>query len=285
MKITIANKAGFCFGVKRAMKIAYKELEKASGKPVYTLGPLVHNPQVIDQLEKDGIKSIEQEDLENHNVGHLIIRTHGISPSIRRKAVKLGFKNIDSTCPLVKKIHKIVRTLRDEDYKILVIGHASHPEVVGIVGQVEGDCTVIENIKDSAELPRFKKLGVVVQTTALWPKFQEIAAELVGKAQECRIFNTICHATIERQKAALKLAKNVDVMVIIGGKNSSNTRRLLEICKSVNSNSHHVEHVEDLDPSWFKGAKEAGITAGASTPDHIIKRIIHRIKELHKWGA
>lgn len=277
MKIIIADEAGFCFGVKRAIKMAYEELEKADGKPVYTLGPLVHNPQVIEELENDNIESIEE--LDGHPIGHLLIRTHGVSPSICRRAEDLGYEIVDATCPLVKKIHTIVSNLRDWGYKILVIGHSSHPEVVGIVGEVEKDCKVIESVEEARSLDKYSKLGVVVQTTALWPKFHAIAAELPEKAQECRIFNTICHATIERQDAALKLAREAGTMIVVGGKNSSNTRRLLEICKSVNPNSYQVEYAEELQPEWFHNVKEVGVTAGASTPDHIIKKIVENIEK------
>jgi len=278
LKIKIADKAGFCFGVKRAIRMAYEELKKSNGKPVYTLGPLVHNPQVIEKLEKDNIESIEE--LGDHPIGHLVIRTHGVSPAIRKRASELGYMIVDATCPLVKKIHTIVCDLRDQGYKILVIGHSLHPEVVGIVGEVEEDCKVIESIEDARNLDDYIKLGVVVQTTALWPKFREIAGELPIKAKECRIFNTICHATIERQDAALKLAKEAGTMIVVGGKNSSNTRRLLEICKSVNSNSHQVEYAEELQPAWFYNVEEVGVTAGASTPDHIIKKIVRNINKI-----
>ncbi|MCD4786153.1 MAG: 4-hydroxy-3-methylbut-2-enyl diphosphate reductase [Candidatus Eremiobacteraeota bacterium] len=278
MNIIIADKAGFCFGVKRAIRMAYEELEKANGRPVYTLGSLVHNPQVIEKLEDDKIKSIEE--LDDYPVGHLLIRTHGVSPSTRKRAEELGYKIVDATCPLVKKIHTIVFKLKEWGYKILVIGHSSHPEVEGIVGEVEKDCKVIDSVEDAKSLENYTKLGVVVQTTALWSKFREIAGHLPEKAQECRIFNTICHATIERQDTALKLAKETGVMIIVGGKKSSNTRRLLEICRSVNPNSHQVEYTEELQPEWFHNVEEVGVTAGASTPDHIIRKIVENIKNI-----
>jgi (E)-4-hydroxy-3-methyl-but-2-enyl pyrophosphate reductase len=280
MEIKIAKKAGFCFGVRRAIEMAYNKLQESDGIPVYTLGPLVHNPQVIAQLEKDGIISIDVDEMKDKPKGHLIIRTHGVSPKIRNKASELGYIITDATCPLVKKIHHIVLELQKEDYQIIVIGHASHPEVQGIVGEVENHCYIIEDTKEVAELQIFKKLGIVVQTTALWTKFQEISAALLEKTQEARIFNTICHATIERQQAAEELAKEVDLVIIIGGRTSSNTRRLLELCKSVNPNSHHVELPDELNPEWFSGTEKIGLTAGASTPDHIIGEIFRKIKEI-----
>lgn len=283
MKISIANKAGFCFGVKRAISMAYEELSKSENEPVYTLGPIVHNPQVIEQLEKDGIKQIEE--LESHKIGHLLIRTHGVIPEVRKKAEDLGYKIVDATCPLVRKIHTIVKNLWEENYHILVIGHSSHPEVMGIVGQVEGACEVIENLEDVQRLPFHKKLGVVVQTTALLPSFYEISKALIEKSEECRIFNTICHETIKRQEAALELARKVDAIIVVGGRNSSNTRRLLEICLSVNPKSYQAEYSEEVDPNWLVGVKEIGITAGASTPDHIINGIVERLKELQNESS
>ncbi|MCE1245394.1 MAG: 4-hydroxy-3-methylbut-2-enyl diphosphate reductase [Firmicutes bacterium] len=278
MKISIANKAGFCFGVRRAISMAYEERKNSGGKPVYTLGPLVHNPQVIEELEKDGIKTIEE--LEDHEIGTLIIRTHGVTPAIRKEAIALGYKIVDATCPLVKNIHDIVKDLNEGGYYILVIGHSSHPEVVGIVGQVEGECSVIEDVEDAREIERRKKLGVVVQTTALWPKFLEIGSVLIEKAQECRIFNTICHATMERQDAALELARAADAMIVVGGRNSSNTRRLLEICQSVNPNSYQVEYAHEVRTDWLDNVNTIGITAGASTPDHVITEIKEKVIEL-----
>ena len=280
MEIKIAKKAGFCFGVRRAIEMAYNKLNEADGKPVYTLGPLVHNPQVTGQLEKDGIFSIEVEEMADKPKGHLIIRTHGISPKIRNKASELGYIITDATCPLVRKIHHIVLELQKEGYQIIVIGHASHPEVQGIVGEVDNSCFIIEDKKEVADLQVFKKMGIVVQTTALWSNFQEISAALLEKTREARIFNTICYATIERQQAAEELSEQVDLVIVIGGKNSSNTRRLLEICMSVNPNSHHVEQVDELNPEWFRGVKSAGLTAGASTPDYIIEEIFNRIEEI-----
>jgi (E)-4-hydroxy-3-methyl-but-2-enyl pyrophosphate reductase len=282
MEIKLAKKAGFCFGVRRAIEMAYDKLHESDGKPVYTLGPLVHNPQVIEQLEKDGIKSIEIDEMAAKPRGHLIIRTHGVSPKIWDKASELSYITTDATCPLVRKIHHIVIDLQKEGYPVIVIGHASHPEVQGIVGEVEDNCFVIEKAEDVAQLQMFKKLGIVVQTTALWSRFQEISAALLEKTQEARIFNTICHATIERQQAAEELAGQVDLMIIIGGKNSSNTGRLLEICKSVNPNAYHVEQPDELNPEWFRGVARTGLTAGASTPDYIIENVYSRIEEIAK---
>lgn len=283
MKIEIAEKAGFCFGVRRAIERACRAKDEAGQTPVYTLGPLVHNPQVIDNLRQNGIVSIDDPG-DRDNRGILLIRTHGISPSIREKAQDLGYEIIDATCPLVQKIHKIVRMLEREKYSIIVIGHASHPEVQGIVGEVEGDCLVIENPQQAAQLGREKKLGVVVQTTALLKNYRKIASQLVEKAEEVRIFNTICYATYERQKAAEKLANRSSVMIVVGGKNSSNTRRLLEICKMVNPNSYHVETALELKEEWFEKAERVGITAGASTPDYIIDQVRDRIEQLGKDG-
>jgi len=276
-KIVIADKAGFCFGVKRAISMAYEQLANSSGKPVYTLGPLVHNPQVIKKLENDGIKSIEE--LGAYPIGHLLIRTHGVSPAIRKEAMELGYNITDATCPLVKKIHDIVLELQREEYPVLVIGHSSHPEVQGIVGELEGNCRVAETVEDARNLQPCHKLGVVVQTTALWHNFTEITVELLGKTKELRIFNSICHATMERQAAAEDLAGKVSMMIVIGGRNSSNTRRLLEISLRVNPRSYLVESPEEVQKDWFADITSIGLTAGASTPDYIIESVYEKVRQ------
>lgn len=282
MKIVIARKAGFCYGVRRAVEIARKERESAGEKPVYTLGPLVHNPRVVGELEQDDVKSIG--DPADYKPGRLIIRAHGVPPVVRDNAAELGHEIVDATCTLVKKIHDIVRKLDQEGYPVAVIGHAMHPEVTGIVGHARGECVILESPEDVEKIPFRDRLGVVVQTTFLYPAFLEIAAALPGKARELRIFNTICHATMERQESALELAKMADAMVVIGGKNSSNTQRLLEICLEVNPNSHHVESPGEIDPSWFRNGEITGVTAGASTPDNGIEDVINKIRKITGAG-
>lgn len=282
MKILISPRAGFCFGVQRALKMAYKTLEKAPKRlsqrmPVYTLGPLVHNPQVVERLRSDGIISIDN--LSKAKKGFLLIRTHGVPPAIIKKAKRKGLKLIDATCPLVKKIHQIVEKLRKENYHIIIIGHANHPEIKGIIGHVGTDYTVIEKMSDIKKIKKNKKVGVVVQTTFLLDNFRKIAVGLLEKCDEYRVFNTICLETELRQKDALELSKKVEVMIVAGGKQSSNTRRLAEISSGSGTVTYLVETAKDLKNSWFRSKKMIGLTAGASTPDWIIKEVVESIKK------
>lgn len=276
----LAESAGFCFGVKRAMQMAYQTLEEAGkenkGK-VYSLGPIVHNPQVVAKLEEMGISVIH--DLDMADSGYMIVRTHGIAPEKREEILKRGFKIIDATCPLVRKIHNIVQKFEKNGYRIVVIGHKDHPEVKGILGHSTTKAHVVENAEELKEIPGKEKIGVVVQTTESLENFRRISLAL-SEMYDCSISNTICYATGERQKAASELAKVVDIMVVVGGKNSSNTARLVEICKETGTVTYHVETAKELKKSWFKGVKKVGITAGASTPDWIIQEVIQWLEKL-----
>ncbi len=274
MEILVAAQAGFCFGVKRALQMA---LDARGEGPICTLGPLVHNPLVIHQLEEKGVRAVSS--VDEAESGSLLIRTHGVPPEISEKAEKKGLRVIDATCPLVKKIHSIVEGLRREGYAIAVIGHGAHPEVQGILGYAGPGSVVLENEDQAAALPLQKKLGVVVQTTELLANYQKIAHRLLLKAEECRIFNTICFATQERQRAALELARTVDLMIIVGGRNSSNTRKLLEACLGTKTPTHLVEDAGELDPAWFSGKKVIGLTGGASTPDEAIIEVKRTVKK------
>ncbi|MBI2251830.1 MAG: 4-hydroxy-3-methylbut-2-enyl diphosphate reductase [Armatimonadetes bacterium] len=275
----MAKKIGFCFGVKRAIELAYQTLEKSKSENsplVFTLGPIVHNPQVVRQLEKDGIITIN--DLKEIKKGYLLIRTHGVPPLVLSDAENKGLTIIDATCPLVQRIHKIVTNLKKENYQIIIIGHKDHPEVVGIAGYAGKDHQVIEKIEDLEKIKLDKKLGIVGQTTLFIDNFQKIVLNLIEKAYECRIYNTICFETQARQKATLDLAKEVDLMLVVGGKNSSNTKRLLEICKELNTPVYLIEGAKDLKFSWFNLKKKIGLTAGASTPIRITQEVLKKIK-------
>jgi 4-hydroxy-3-methylbut-2-enyl diphosphate reductase len=278
LEVFIASQAGFCFGVTRALELALA----ASETPIYTLGPLVHNPLVINKLKERGIHPVST--VEEIREGSLLIRTHGVPPSVIREAEKKNLRIIDATCPLVKKIHGIVSNLKNEGYRVAVIGHSHHPEVQGILGYSGDDSLVVQTEDEAAVLSPQKKLGVVVQTTELTENFHKIALRLLPRAEECRIFNTICFATQERQRAALELAKEVDLMVIVGGKNSSNTRKLLEISQEAGTDTYLVESAEELDPGWFSGKSKIGLTGGASTPDEAIQRVKRTVESFGNTG-
>lgn len=280
MKVVKSKRAGFCFGVKRAINMALLAAENANKKlhksPVFTLGPIVHNSFVVEKLKKEGVQTVNDTSLLKK--GCLIIRSHGIPPCIAKIARRKGMKLIDATCPLVKKIHNLVRKLKKEGYKIAIIGHANHPEVKGIAAYAGGNFLIIESLTDAKAAKETPKLGIVVQTTFLLENFKKIASILLEKADEIKLYNTICLETKLRQKMAEKLSKKVDIMIVVGGKNSSNTKRLAEICKKYCKSSHLVENADDLKKDWFKGKKTAGLTAGASTPDWIINEVIKIIK-------
>jgi len=275
VKITIAKSAGFCFGVKRAIDLAQEIASK--NKNVYTFGPLIHNPQEVQRLEKENIKVIE--DYSKIEEGILVLRTHGIPLDIYENlSKKENIKIVDAACPFVKKAQDIIKELSKDSEQIVIVGEKKHPEVVALVSYGKGKCLVVEDKKDVENVKKTDIIYVVSQTTQSPKKFDEIVKE-ISKISQVRVFNTICRATFDRQSAAEKLAKEVDVMIVIGGKNSGNTTRLYQICSKI-TKTYHIENVDELDKSWFDNIKEVGITAGASTPDWIIENIKGRIKEI-----
>lgn len=282
-EIKLAIPAGFCFGVRRALEIAHETLEKArresSSHSVYTFGPLVHNPGVIRELREEGI--IDMEEL-SPGKGFLIIRSHGVSPQLREKAIQMGYDVVDATCPFVKKIHEIVQELTKDGYKIVVIGHPDHPEIKGIVGYAGGDYAVIEKVEDTAKLEKVQRMGVVVQTTARKSKFEEVVLSLMNKTQELRIFDTLCFESLKRQEHLEQLAKEVDLMIVVGGKNSSNTRRLSEICNSMGTVTIHLEDAHELLADNLLEVNKIGIASGTSTPEQGLLEVKHRVEELSK---
>jgi 4-hydroxy-3-methylbut-2-enyl diphosphate reductase len=275
-KIIIAKSAGFCFGVKRALDLVQDIAGK--NKEVYTFGPLIHNPQEVQRLEKENIKVIE--DYSKIEKGILVLRTHGIQLDVYENlSKKENIKLVDATCPFVKRAQDIVKELsKDTNTKqIIVIGERQHPEVVALVSYGKGKCLVVEDKKDVKNVKKTDIIYIVSQTTQSPKKFDEIVEE-ISKISQIKVFNTICRATFDRQSAAQELAKEVDIMIVIGGKNSGNTTRLYQICSSI-TKTYHIETVEEIEKSWFYNADKIGITAGASTPDWIINNIERRIKE------
>jgi len=275
MKIYLAEHAGFCFGVKRAMDIVS---ELIGEDDVYTLGPLIHNPQVVKDLEEKGIKCIE--DLVEIPKGKVVIRAHGVPPETIQKANDLELGVIDATCPYVTKVHNLTKKLDREGYQVIILGEKKHPEVIGIKGNSE-NAIVIEDLEEVKNLDKYEKIGLVSQTTQSNNKFKLLARKLEKYSDEIKIYNTICNATDERQKAAVKLAEQMDLMIVLGGYNSGNTRRLAELC-SEETETLHIEKFSDIDQKVLQGKKKVGVTAGASTPDYLIKELI---EELNKYGG
>ncbi|SMP11928.1 4-hydroxy-3-methylbut-2-enyl diphosphate reductase [Desulfurobacterium pacificum] len=282
MEIVVAKSAGFCWGVKRAVKMAVESLKTSKSGKVFCLGELIHNRLEIERLKSMGMVFVE--DFEKIPEGEsIIIRSHGVAPSVIENLKKKKLKIVDATCPFVKDVHEKAMKLERENYPVLILGNPNHPEVKGIAGHVKNPL-IASTLSEIEKLPSFSRLGVVCQTTLNINFFKEAISTLLLKVKDIKIYNTICNATYIRQKEAKELAKNVDVMLIVGGKNSSNTTKLYQISKTVNENSFHVESEEEIDKDWFKNAKKVGITAGASTPQWVIEKVVNYLLDIAEGG-
>lgn len=275
MQLIVAEAAGFCAGVRRAFQIS-EEAAASAGK-WFTLGPLVHNKAVVDYFSQKGVAPVEEvKDLAGDGV---VIRSHGVSPQTMAEIEQRGLLIRDATCPLVKKVHEAVGLLQREDYDIIIFGDIHHPEVQGIMGWCQYKAQVITSIDEVPSRKRFTKLGVISQTTRNESEFMALVGQLLPRAQEIRVFNTICSATRKRQEAARRLSAEVDCMLVIGDRNSSNTKTLAQECQNTGVATHIIESAADLDPSWFKASDKIGVSAGASTPDWIIKEVLDRMTQ------
>ena len=275
MEITVAKSAGFCFGVQRAVDSVYKELEENSGK-IYTFGPIIHNEQVVEDLNKRGIEVIDTvEQLKEIKEGTVVIRSHGVAKEIYDILEQQKLKMVDATCPFVKKIHNIVLDESNNGKTIIIIGNDNHPEVEGIKGWVNGEVIVInkEEQIEKLSLSEQTKACIVSQTTFNHNKFKYLVEIIRKKGYDITVVNTICNATHVRQVEAQKISSKVDGMMVIGGKNSSNTQKLYDICRNECENTFYVQTVKDLNLHELKSLKSIGITAGASTPKNIIEEV------------
>ena len=274
MRVFLVKKAGFCFGVKRAIRLAF-DVAKKKNERVYTWGPLIHNPRVVEDLKEKGVYPVE--DLRKIRKGTLIIRSHGIRPEILERIKKKKIQVVDATCPFVKKAQKEAMLLSEQGYQVAVVGEADHPEVQGIMGYVDSSVLVINRMRKN--LPHFNKLGVIAQTTLNIDAFKQVVGELVENADELKVCNTICHATARAQKATLKVARNVEMMIVVGGRNSANTTRLAKLCRRIGTPTHHIETAKELRRGWFEGKSTVGVTGGASTPDWLIQEVVDRTRK------
>lgn len=281
MEVKRAAWAGFCFGVKRAIELALKARSENTG-PIYTLGPLIHNPQVVRYLAEKGIEAIE--DLAAAKEGTLIIRSHGVEPDILAAVQELGLKIVDATCPFVRRAQELAKDLAGRGYTVVVVGDRKHPEVRGIVGWTGGQAHVVEGPEEAEGLPDFPRIGVIAQTTQPLKNFEAVVAVLQRRDAEVKVFSTICHAVAERQQAALELARQVDAMVVVGGYESANTQKLTRLCQETGTPTYHIETAGELKAEWFAKVRAAGLTAGASTPDWIIEEVEKRMNELGGTG-
>lgn len=281
MEIKIAENCGFCFGVKRAVQMALEAAD--SDRESYTLGPIIHNPQVVGKLADKGVGSVDT--LQDIPEGTVIIRSHGVGPAVYEEAKCRGLDVIDATCPHVKKAQRDAASVVEEGMALVILGEKDHPEVKSINLWSGNKAIIVETEENAKNLPIVEKMGVVVQTTFSQFKFQSIIDILETKSKNLKVFKTICTATQERQSSAVALAKEVDLMIVIGGKNSGNTTRLAEVCRDVGCTTYHIETATELQLAWFKDTQTVGVTAGASTPDWIIKEVIKTMKEFEELLA
>jgi 4-hydroxy-3-methylbut-2-enyl diphosphate reductase len=278
VEIRLAKSYGFCFGVKRAIKMAEKL------KDATTIGPLIHNNEEINRLKRDfNVGTTKDfEEFEKYPTKKAIIRTHGIEKKNLEILKSMDVEIVNATCPYVTNLQNIVRKMSEEGYQIVIFGDQKHPEVKGVKSYSRGEAIVVANIEELEKKQIKRKVVIVSQTTKKLAEFQKVINYLVERTKEVRVFNTICNATFENQDAVRELSKEADVMIIVGGKNSSNTKELYNISKFSCSDSYHIENEDELKKEWFEGKKLCGIGAGASTPDWIIEKIVQKIKVFTK---
>ena len=275
MKVIVAKTAGFCFGVKRAVEQVYEQIA-AADRPVYTYGPIIHNEEVVRDLEEKGVRVLHtEEELRTLADGIVVIRSHGVGKHVYDLLNERGITIVDATCPFVKKIHRIVQEQQEAGRRVVIIGNPKHPEVEGIRGWGNEKTLVIENEDQIENLPVLpeEKLSIVSQTTFNYNKFQDLVEKFVKKGYDILVLNTICNATQERQVEARRIASEVDAMIVIGGKNSSNTQKLYEICQKECKNTYYIQTLGDFNPECVNSVRSVGITAGASTPNQIIEEV------------
>jgi len=280
MKVLVAEKCGFCHGVRNAISVAEKVL--TGDKDVYSFGPIIHNEDVVEQLAKSGLKTVAR--VEEIRSGTVLIRSHGAAPRQIAKLKEKGFDIVDATCVLVKRVQQIAAELEKDGYRVVIIGEENHPEVQAVVGCV-GDAIVIADESDLHKLPQNTKLGVVCQTTQN-PEFVGRMLGAIGSRSfsELRVINTLCREAIKRQESAVQLCRQVEIMFVLGGLESANTRRLAELCKTVNPQTYHLQNWGELDTSVLSGKNTVGVTAGASTPDWIVKEFVKNLEAFEPTG-
>ncbi len=282
IEVTVAKTAGFCFGVRRAVEQVYQQIEQGR-LPVYTLGPIIHNEEVVKELEAKGVTALRgPEDLGKLEEGTVIIRSHGVGKEIYRQIEGQGLGLSDATCPFVKKIHRIVEEQNRLGRRVIIIGDPFHPEVEGIRGWGDERTLVVKNEEELANLPDLtgEKLCIVSQTTFNYNKFKDLVEKFSEKGYDIIVLNTICNATQERQVEAERIASQVEAMIVIGGKNSSNTRKLYEICRKECKNTYYIQTLGDFDPESVSSVRSVGITAGASTPKNIIEEVLTNVRAI-----
>jgi len=282
MEVRIARTAGFCWGVRRTVD-QVTEVAGSAGGPVVTLGPVIHNPQAVERMREKGVGTVNA--IAEVRAGTtVVVRTHGAAKSEIAAAKERGLELVDGTCPYVKYPQAMAQRLSKEGYHIVIVGDANHAEVKGVLSYAEGPCTVVKPGGPIPELPD-RKVAVLAQTTCIGAEFERMVGALALRHKEVRAVNTICSDTDERQGDARQLAGEVDAVVVVGGKNSANTRHLAEICRGIQPRTWHIETEDELQPEWFEGCRVVGISAGASTPDWVVEGVAGRLRALQEGAS
>lgn len=283
MEVIVADNAGFCFGVKRAIKMANEAIDQ--NPSVKALGPLIHNPQVVNSFHRRGLEVVADLEEVSDDDSTVIIRSHGVGPEVKDRAITRGLRVVDTTCPFVTKAQQYAAKLVDENYKVVMIGDRNHPEVIGVLAHTAGKAIVVDTVAEAEALKFIPRMGVVFQTTHAIGHVQEIVGALLKRGKEVRVFNTLCGATTSMQKTAVELAPSVEAMVIVGGRQSANTAQLSEVCRRVNPHVFQVESAEEIEEGWFQGMSRIGVSAGASTPDEVIAEVVDRLTRIEPAAA
>ncbi|MGN1166720.1 MAG: 4-hydroxy-3-methylbut-2-enyl diphosphate reductase [Lachnospiraceae bacterium] len=282
MNVKLAKTAGFCFGVKRAVDTVYTQIKEQKGEKIYTYGPIIHNDEVIKDLEQQGVTVLKSlEELKSLSEGTVIIRSHGVPKYVCELLDEKGIRYVDATCPFVKKIHKIVQEESQKGSHIIIIGNDTHPEVEGIRGWAGSAVTVIQNAEEAQDFyleDAKQKLCIVSQTTFNYNKFKELVEIITEKGYDIIVLNTICNATKERQEEARDIASEVEAMIVIGDRKSSNTQKLFEICSNACADTYYIQTLDDLNGNQLRSVETVGITAGASTPNNIIEEVQNYVR-------
>jgi len=277
MEVSIVEESGFCFGVRRAIRLATEAT--SSHQRIYSLGPLIHNRQVVEELNSAGLRVVEN--LEQVPDGApLMIRAHGAGPGVYEQAADRNIQLIDATCPFVERVQSKARQFAQMGYQVLVVGEADHPEPKAIVEHSRRQATIVEDAEDLAQLKLAAKVAVVAQTTQRRQNLEEVLIALLPRVKELIVANTICEATTSRQQTSVAKARTVDVMIVVGGYHSANTRRLAQICQATGTPTYHVETAEELQAQWLLGARDVGVTAGASTPPRAVEAVAECLHQL-----
>ncbi len=283
MEIVLAESLGFCMGVKRAVDMAYRAIDKSPGQQVVTLGPLIHNTQEIERLNRDGVTVVDEASIPENGV--VVIRAHGVAPKAYDALRSRGVKIMDGTCPYVHFSQRKAKELHEQGYTVVIAGDRQHPEIQGILGYIDDDAIVVKTVEEALAIPHTARIGTIAQTTISPKKYHAIIEALQSRADEVKVCETICDATEENQKAVRALSAEVDLLYVIGGRHSANSNKLVEAAKEKCPRSMLIETLDEINPEDLRTATRVGVSAGASTPDWMIQRVVQRLRELVKAGA